>query len=126
MLNIISTFFIFLFLELVIYTSLIYNQNLHINSVLENTLASDYKEFKVIKEFFSEDIDKKIYNKFRKIILLNSVKDIHNYLEYEKRLLTLSSIFTDEEQLYYLKKTEVFNAIKYAQKDILLFERDKK
>jgi len=126
MLKIISAFFIFLFLELLIYASLIYNQNLHINSVLENTLTSDYKEFKVIKEFFSEDIDKKIYNKFRKIILLNSVQDIQNYLEYEKKLLELSSIFADEEQLYYLKKTEVFNVIKYAQKDIILFEKDKK
>lgn len=118
-------FFIFLFLELIIYSSLIYNQNLHISNVLEDTLKNDYKEFQVIKDLFSEDIDKKVYNKFRKIVLLNSVQDVHDYSDYEKSLAKLSLIFTDEEQLSYLKKMELFNIIKYAQKDIVLFEKDK-
>lgn len=120
----ILTFFIFIFLEVIVFASLVYHQNLHINSVLEDTLSSDNKEFKIIKKLFSENFDEKVYKEFRKIILLDSVQDIHDYVEYKKMIVNISSLVNNEERLSYLKKRELFDVIKYGQKDILLFDKE--
>lgn len=119
-------FLIFIFIELIIYVSLIYNENLHINTTLENSLNNDYQEFKVINNFFAEEIDEKIYNKFNNIILLKSIENVHDRLEFEKRLSKLSLIFTDKEQSDYLDSKEVFEVIKKKEKNIVLFEDGEK
>ncbi|WP_428026977.1 PAS domain-containing sensor histidine kinase [Arcobacter sp.] len=119
------TIVIFLFLELIVYASLIYNQNLHFEKVLENSLNNDVKESKIIKNFFFEEFDEKIYNKFKNIIILKSVQNIVTKDELQVKLNKLSKIFINEEQLTYLKKTEVFKTIKNAEKNILLFETNK-
>jgi PAS domain S-box-containing protein len=116
----------FILLELIIYTSLTYNQKLHINKVLENSLNNDYQEFKIIGDFFTEDIDEKIYNKFKNIISIKSLENVQTYLEYEKKVKQLSSIFTNDEEFFYLKNKKVFEAIKKRKKTVLLFESGEK
>ncbi|ADG94091.1 multi-sensor signal transduction histidine kinase [Arcobacter nitrofigilis DSM 7299] len=119
------TFLIFIFLEVIIYTSLIYNENLHINKVLENSLHNSYGEFKVLREYFFEESSEKIYSKFNHIVLLNSTLDIKTYQEYEKEIKKLSIIFTDVKELNFLKNKKVFEAIKNKEEKVLLFEKDK-
>ena len=116
------TFLLFIVVELIVYATLIYNENLHINTTLENSLNNDAHEFSVIKDFFPEEIDEKIYNKFNNIVILKSIKNINSKLEFEEALNKLSLIFTDKEEINYLKSKEVFDVIIKKQKDILLFE----
>jgi len=116
------TFLLFIVVELIVYATLIYNENLHINTTLENSLNNDAHEFTVIKDFFPEEIDEKIYNKFNNIVILKSIKNINSKLEFEEALNKLSLIFTDKEEINYLKSKEVFDVIIKKQKDILLFE----
>ena len=124
MLKNLSLFLIFIFLELIVYANLVYNQNLHINTELENSLNDDYQEFKIVKDFFSEDINEKIYNKFNNVLILKSVQNLQNYQEFENKINKLSVIFTNEEQSQYLKNNKVFNAIKNKDKTAVLFEKD--
>ncbi|MGB7402642.1 MAG: PAS domain-containing sensor histidine kinase [Arcobacter sp.] len=119
------TFLIFIFLEVIIYTSLIYNENLHINKVLENSLHNSYGEFKVLREYFFEEADEKIYSKFNHIILLKSTLDIKTYQDYEKKIEKLSKLLTNTKELSYLKNKEVFGLIKNKEEKVLLFEKDK-
>ncbi len=119
------TFFIFIFLEVIIYTSLIYNENLHINKVLDNNLHNSHGELKVLREYFFEESDEKIYSKFSHIVLLKSTLDIKTYQDYEKKIEKLSTLFTDVRELNYLKNKKVFEVIKNKEEKVLLFEKGK-